>query len=243
MKLKKFVPFVISVLMIFQVCVPFAFADEDPPEKIPQRIMDLANHKIRPKNDDPNSKVMLNSKDIKGLISEENDTILDVVKISENKDSEIFEATVIVTRAVLNKYEEDILADVKYFVKMTYDKRNLPDGYPGYKITNVSGGVISKSDPQMTPTKLYLRSISGYSRYLNATGNRTSGIEKFNSTTWNSPKMGSTYSFSPSSNYYYDTSGAGGINAQAHLTVKRSVSSATWTDYVDVFIGTRFGLT
>lgn len=120
MKLKKFVPFVISVLMIFQVYVPFAFADEDPLEKIPQRIMDLANHKIRPKNDDPNSKVMLNSKDIKGLISEENDTILDVVKISENKGSEIFEATVIVTRAVLNKYEEEILADVKYFVKMTY---------------------------------------------------------------------------------------------------------------------------
>ncbi len=31
MKLKKLVPFVISVLMIFQVCVPFTFADEDPP--------------------------------------------------------------------------------------------------------------------------------------------------------------------------------------------------------------------
>lgn len=31
--------------MIFQVCVLFTFADEDTPEKIPQRIMDLANHK------------------------------------------------------------------------------------------------------------------------------------------------------------------------------------------------------
>ncbi|MGO0882611.1 hypothetical protein ACTPDI_07460 [Clostridioides difficile] len=45
MKLKRFVPFLISVLMIFQVCILFIFADEDTPEKIPQRIMDLANHK------------------------------------------------------------------------------------------------------------------------------------------------------------------------------------------------------
>ncbi|MFL8801225.1 MULTISPECIES: hypothetical protein [unclassified Clostridioides] len=51
---------------------------------------------------------MLNSKDIKNLISTEEDTILDVVKIVENKDLEIFDATVIVTRAILNKYQEEI---------------------------------------------------------------------------------------------------------------------------------------
>ncbi|MFL8674598.1 hypothetical protein [Clostridioides sp. GD02404] len=62
-----------------------------PHEKIPQRIIDLANHNIRPRNEDPKSKVMLNSKDIKNLISTEEDTILDVVKIAENKDSETFD--------------------------------------------------------------------------------------------------------------------------------------------------------
>ncbi|NJJ37299.1 hypothetical protein GSQ51_06470 [Clostridioides difficile] len=51
---------------------------------------------------------MLNSKDIKNLISTEEDTILDVVKIVENKDLETFDATVIVTRAILNKYQEEI---------------------------------------------------------------------------------------------------------------------------------------
>lgn len=51
---------------------------------------------------------MLNSKDIKNLISTEEDTILDVVKIVKNKDLEIFDATVIVTRAILNKYQEEI---------------------------------------------------------------------------------------------------------------------------------------
>jgi|GEM_PF-5178547 len=58
----------------------------------------------------------------------------------------------------LSGSDEDTYCDVTYFTTLVYDRKASPDPAIDYcyRITSVKGGIISKSDPQISVTKLVL---------------------------------------------------------------------------------------
>ncbi len=200
-------------------------------------------------------------------------TIIDVRKKSENCDSETFEAFIVQTKKVklegdgninpiaslsgalpsdsfqltaLSGGDQDIYCDVTFFTTMIYDRKASPDPFIDYcyRITSIKGGVISKSDSQISVTKLTLGFVEHGEYWINGTGGSYMGtlknMAKYSKTY---PVIGTTYTTSgPSQAYYYCIEDYfSGIQTRTTIYVKRLNSSFTGKGYVDFVKGTAFG--
>lgn len=199
-------------------------------------------------------------------------TIVDIRKISENKDQIVYQAVKIQTKKIkiedsdiradmsqltasllwdvspmlaLTGTHEDIFCDVTYFSTMVYSRLASPDPYIGYcyKITSVKGGLISKSDSQISVTKIVLGYVEHGQYWVNRAG--TGGVTTLSNLakyTITYPVIGTTYSTSgPTQNYYYCIEDEiSGIQSRTTIYLKRLNSTFTANSYVEFVEGTAY---
>lgn len=136
----------------------------------------------------------------------------------------------------LSDTKNALLVNVTMYGEIVYNQVYAESGNYAYKITQVKGGYMSSSDPQMICSTFELF-CKYYGRLYGSTGVFVKSGGSSVTQTYNSPTKGVVKSLSTGQSYYTDCDAAGYNLARIYFTVKRTVSSYTNSSYIALGFG------